>query len=103
MVKEIHYQDIVIGVFPRMTYNLRELLSPRRRNSVEDILHMVIQALEGIAYIHENFIAHRDLFLNNFLVEWLPESFDERGSMTRPRVCLIDFETAVDFAKDSSP
>jgi hypothetical protein len=34
-------------------------------------------------------------------VEWLPESINERSSMTRPRVYIIDFETAVEFPENS--
>ena len=39
--------------------------------------------------------------MENFLVEWLPESISERSSMTRPRVYIIDFETAVEFPENS--
>ena len=39
--------------------------------------------------------------MENFLVEWLPESINERSSMTRPRVYIIDFETAVQFPENS--
>lgn len=41
----------------------------------------------------------QDLFLNNFMVEWMPMSLSGR-SLTRPRVYIIDFETAVDFSDD---
>ena len=39
--------------------------------------------------------------MENFVVEWLPESISERSSMTRPRVYIIDFETAVEFPENS--
>ncbi|KAJ3493871.1 hypothetical protein NLJ89_g10919 [Agrocybe chaxingu] len=100
MVKEITFADIVIGVFPRVMFSLLEAIDPCYMNSVEDVLYMVLQALEGIKHIHENRIAHRDLFLPNFMVEWMPESINERGGMTRPRVYIIDFETAVAFPED---
>ncbi len=48
----------------------------------------------------------QDLFLSNFLLEWHPNTLDpnvKRRGFTRPRVYLIDFETAVDFPEDSRP
>ena len=44
----------------------------------------------------------QDLFLDNFLLDWHPESIHSR-KRTRPRVYIIDFETAVDFPLDSDP
>ena len=40
--------------------------------------------------------------MDNFLVEWSPESMLGRN-WTRPRVYLIDFETAVHFSDDVDP
>ncbi|PPQ80778.1 hypothetical protein CVT25_001915, partial [Psilocybe cyanescens] len=98
---EITFQDIVILAVPKLILDLSEVISPRFSNSVEDMLYMVLQAFEGAAYLHRNRIGHRDLFLPNFMVEWMPESMSERTSMTRPRVYVIDFETAIDFPEDS--
>ncbi|KAK0445124.1 hypothetical protein EV421DRAFT_1797685, partial [Armillaria borealis] len=70
-------------------------------------MDMLMQAIEGIVFIHERHrIAHRDLFLSNFLPEWHPNTLDpnvKRRGFTRPRVYLIDFETVVDFPEDSIP
>lgn len=41
------------------------------------------------------------MFVDNFLLEWHPESLRLRGS-TRPRVYIIDFETAIDFDADAA-
>ncbi|KDR71601.1 hypothetical protein GALMADRAFT_793188 [Galerina marginata CBS 339.88] len=101
MINELVFEDIVIGVFPRLIYHLGEATDISKMNSVEDVLYMFLQAFEGIAYLHKNLIAHRDLFFENFLVEWLPQSLSERSSMTRPRVYIIDFENAVEFSEDS--
>ncbi|PPQ80769.1 hypothetical protein CVT25_001906 [Psilocybe cyanescens] len=102
LIHEIVYQDIVILAFPKLVVNLHESLDADKANTVEDILHMVVQAFEGVAYLHRNLIGHRkDLFLNNIMVEWMPTSLQVR-TMTRPRVYIIDFETAVDFAEDSA-
>ena len=46
MVAEIVFQDITIGVFPRITWDMEAAISPGRHNSVEDVLYMVLQALE---------------------------------------------------------
>lgn len=40
--------------------------------------------------------------MDNFLVEWSPESMLGQN-WTRPRVYLIDFETAVHFPDDVDP
>ncbi|KAF8884760.1 kinase-like domain-containing protein [Gymnopilus junonius] len=101
LIDEIIFDDIVIGVFPRLLLDLDYALLPFNGNSVEDSLHMILEALEGITYLHDNRIAHRDLFLDNFVVEWLPESMDERSTVTRPRVYIIDFESAIEFPEDS--
>jgi len=102
MIRGFQYHDIVFGVFPRIAVSLDRSVSSWPKNSVEDVLDMFMQALEGVIFIHERGIAHRDLFLDNFLLEWHPESLRSRIA-TRPRVYLIDFETAVTFPKNSDP
>ncbi|KAH9480120.1 hypothetical protein JR316_0006717 [Psilocybe cubensis] len=99
---EIIFQDIIILAVPKLIFNLEDACRPDKfSNSVEDLLYMVVQAFEGTAYLHRNLIAHQDLFLNNFMVEWMPGSLAERTSMLRPRVYIIDFEVAVEFPEDS--
>ncbi|KAL1741436.1 hypothetical protein HDZ31DRAFT_66940 [Schizophyllum fasciatum] len=59
---------------------------------------MILQALEGLAFIHDLGIAHRDAVKNNFVVQYYPESLRMRTvSLHTPRVYLIDFETAIQF------
>ncbi|KAH9474569.1 hypothetical protein JR316_0013031 [Psilocybe cubensis] len=98
---EIYFQDIVIIAVPKLIFDLREVLRYTESNSVEDALYMVLQAFEATAYLHQNLIAHRDLYLPNFMVEWMPESLTQRTTVARPRVYMIDFETAVEFPADS--
>ncbi|KJA17226.1 hypothetical protein HYPSUDRAFT_206395 [Hypholoma sublateritium FD-334 SS-4] len=99
-MEEIVYQDIVFGVFPVLGNSVRRAMMPAmQQSSVEDIVLMIMQALEAVMYIHSKNVAHRDLFMDNFLVEWSPESMLGRN-WTRPRVYLIDFETAVHFPDD---
>lgn len=70
-------------------------------------MYLILQALEAVSFIHGLGIAHRDVFLNNFLVEWVPHTLiagsTRRPTSTRPRLYLIDFEFAVDFPADSLP
>ncbi|KDR77466.1 hypothetical protein GALMADRAFT_39225, partial [Galerina marginata CBS 339.88] len=101
MLDEIVFEDIVIGIFPRCSYDFPWASGMHEFSSVEDLLYMVLQALEGITFLHDNLIAHRDLFSNNFMVEWCPASLNHGRSITRPRVYIIDFETAVQFPETS--
>ncbi|PPQ88135.1 hypothetical protein CVT25_004891 [Psilocybe cyanescens] len=98
---EIAFEDIVILAVPKLIFCVFDVVNPDRHNSVEDMLYMVLQIFEAAAYLHQNFIGHQDLFLSNFMVEWMPQSMIERTSTTRPRVYVIDFETAVEFSEDS--
>ncbi|KJA17230.1 hypothetical protein HYPSUDRAFT_46675 [Hypholoma sublateritium FD-334 SS-4] len=103
MVEEIMYEDIVFGVFPLLGDRVQFAMMPfLRQSSVEDIVFMIMQALEAVIYIHDKNVGHRDLFMDNFLVEWAPESVLGKN-WTRPRVYLIDFETAVHFHDDVDP
>ncbi|KAH9474568.1 hypothetical protein JR316_0013030 [Psilocybe cubensis] len=118
ILHEVYFQDIVIIAVPKLIFDLHEVLLYPESCSVEDALYMVLQAFEATAYLHQNLIAHRvgflllegvssfeyhiqDLYLPNFMVEWMPESLTKRTTVARPRVYMIDFETAVDFPADS--
>ncbi|KAJ3507622.1 hypothetical protein NLJ89_g6197 [Agrocybe chaxingu] len=98
IIKEITYEDLTFVVVPKAMYKVQEGLHQRFKNSVEDVVYMLIQAVEAIIDIHQHRIAHRDLFLDNFIVDWFPESMIARKSVVRPRVYLIDFETAIDMS-----
>ncbi|CAA7262691.1 unnamed protein product [Cyclocybe aegerita] len=76
IIKEITYEDLTFVVVPKAMY----------------------KAVEAIVDIHQHRIAHRDLFLDNFIVDWFPESMISRKSVVKPRVYLIDFETAIDMS-----
>ncbi|PPQ75047.1 hypothetical protein CVT26_012071 [Gymnopilus dilepis] len=102
LIDEISFEDITIGVCPRLSHNLESIFLPHCNNSAEDILHMVLQGFEGLAYLHKSRVAHRDMFLDNLVVEWIPASMIERSTVTRPPVYIIDFESAVDFPEGST-
>ncbi|KIM39634.1 hypothetical protein M413DRAFT_29331 [Hebeloma cylindrosporum] len=99
MVLEVQFKDITLGFFPKAQYPLDRVLS-NRQSTVEDAVYMILQALEAVVFIHDKQIAHRDLFFGNFVIDFLPGSMDGRCWM-RPRVYMIDFETAVEFSADT--
>ncbi|KAF9266493.1 hypothetical protein L218DRAFT_896562 [Marasmius fiardii PR-910] len=107
MLQEIHFQDITCGLFPLAGESMTSIFGPRRAQltqiSVGDILDMFIQAFEALVFIHEKRVAHRDAFFDNFLIQWRPQSIrSNRIPSSRPRVYLIDFETAICFPEDSA-
>ncbi|KAJ3801743.1 hypothetical protein GGU11DRAFT_161536 [Lentinula aff. detonsa] len=86
MLREFTFQDIVCGIFPMSGSSF----------------DLFIQAFEALAFIHEKRVAHRDAFFHNYLVQWDPESLKHQHvRLTRPRLYLIDFETALCFPEDS--
>ncbi|TRM60614.1 hypothetical protein BD626DRAFT_549594 [Schizophyllum amplum] len=74
LMREFNIGHIRLGVFPRVSESLSWVYLEGSQNSVGDVLDMILQALEGLAYIHSLGIAHRDAFKTNFLVQFWPES-----------------------------
>ncbi|KAF8904198.1 kinase-like domain-containing protein [Mucidula mucida] len=106
---EIIYEDMVFIVSPLVHASFQAVFDTEmednraigRGNSVGDILDMMLQCIEAIAFLHSHRIAHRDAFIQNYLVQWLPQSL-RRGkpSTTKPRVYLIDLEFSIQFSAD---
>jgi hypothetical protein len=46
LLQELSYQDMIFGVFPRMAVSMDRSVCSWPKNSVEDILDMICQALE---------------------------------------------------------
>ncbi|KAL1751978.1 hypothetical protein FB107DRAFT_220881 [Schizophyllum commune] len=104
LLREVQVGNITLGLFPRVGDTMEVVFGFWAKNSVGDILDAIKQALEGLDYIHAAGIAHRDAFTRNFLMQWQPESLlVGRNSVSRPRVYLIDFETAVEFSGNIPP
>ncbi|KAK7686436.1 hypothetical protein QCA50_010660 [Cerrena zonata] len=62
---------------------------------------MIMQALQGLAFLHEHKIAHRDADKSNFVVDYHPESMRTMTvAVSRPRVYIIDFEVSVAFPEE---
>ncbi|KAL1719061.1 kinase-like domain-containing protein [Schizophyllum commune] len=103
-LQELDLEHVTFAVFPYVAQPMDRIYGGWAKNSVGDILDAVMQALEGLAYIHALGIAHRDAFKYNFLMQFYPESLLTRAiPVSRPRVYLIDFETAIEFPADCPP
>jgi hypothetical protein len=46
MLEEFAFQDIVFGIFPRIAVSLDRSVCSWPKNSVEDVVDMLMQALE---------------------------------------------------------
>ncbi|KAF8799944.1 hypothetical protein BYT27DRAFT_6845910 [Phlegmacium glaucopus] len=104
MFTEFHFHDVAFGIFPKVGWMVSDAYDYWAKNSVGDIVDMLMQALEGLAFIHDLKVAHRDAFRDNFLIQWHPESMRSMTiPVSRPRVYLIDFEVAVEFPPDCPP
>ncbi|KAF8150588.1 kinase-like domain-containing protein [Crassisporium funariophilum] len=101
MLAEFHFEDITFGIFPKVGGSVMDAYSYWAKNSVGDIVEMLMQMLEALKFIHSLNIAHRDAFHDNFVIQWHPESLATMTiSPSRPRVYLIDFEVAVQFSPE---
>ncbi|KAI0636470.1 hypothetical protein C8Q77DRAFT_1269334 [Trametes polyzona] len=104
LLQLLDFEDITFGVFPRIAAEVADSYDAWPENSVGDILDMVMQCLEALGFLHGMGVAHRDAFKDNFLVQWHPESMRvDAYPISRPRVYLNDFETAVRFLPNVSP
>ncbi|KAL1937626.1 hypothetical protein VTO73DRAFT_13012 [Trametes versicolor] len=102
LLEFVDFGDVTFGVFPKIGGRVEEAYRYWPKNSVGDVLDMILQCLEALVFIHTYSIAHMDAFKDNFLVEWHPESLTTgHVARSRPRVYLTDFETAVMFSDDT--
>ncbi|KAG5719374.1 hypothetical protein E4T56_gene13533 [Termitomyces sp. T112] len=89
MFAELQFEDIIFGVFPKVGGSVLRAHGYWPRNSVGDIVDVLLQMLEALVFIHSHNVAHR------------PESLAAKKiSISRPRVYLIDFEVAMQFSED---
>ncbi|KAG6919250.1 hypothetical protein DXG01_008046 [Tephrocybe rancida] len=73
MLDEVSFEDITFGIFPRVGSGMLDAFY-WASNSAGDIIDMIMQALEALSFIHVQRVAHRDAFVDNFVVQWHPES-----------------------------
>ncbi|KAE8123954.1 hypothetical protein FH972_018867 [Carpinus fangiana] len=70
-VKEVVLDDFgtVFMVMEYMEYDLRALLEVMKQPfSISEVKCLMLQLLEGVKYLHENWVLHRDLKTSNLLV-----------------------------------
>ncbi|KAE9401103.1 hypothetical protein BT96DRAFT_856830 [Gymnopus androsaceus JB14] len=101
MLHEIHHNNLVFGVFPLVG----SLFAPTWFINIEHVLEAMSQIMEGVVFLHDHLVVHRDLFLSNFLSSrrdgfWIP---GQNQDFLRPRYYIIDFEWAIRFLPDSDP
>ncbi|TFK89444.1 hypothetical protein K466DRAFT_486812, partial [Polyporus arcularius HHB13444] len=97
------YQDVTFAILPKVGFSMLFAYGSLSwaKNSVGDLIDMIMQCVEALDFIHYVGVAHMDAFKDNFLVQFWPESLaSNRIAITRPRVYLNDFETAVYFPPD---
>ncbi|KAG2004477.1 other/AgaK1 protein kinase [Coprinopsis cinerea AmutBmut pab1-1] len=99
----ITYDGLVFVVTPRWGMPFVGLSFP----SVEHIFDMLEQFYDGLAFLHDNRIAHRDIDPGNMVMNALFDYFDEtRDSVeirdpSRVLYAHIDFEASALFAMDT--
>ncbi|KDR67953.1 hypothetical protein GALMADRAFT_146693 [Galerina marginata CBS 339.88] len=100
----LRHDKFTFGVFPLVgSYSTLPWF-----NYMEEALEFMCQILEGVAFLHDHRVAHRDLFTSNFLTSRRngrvdPEVVHEANQLVRWRYYIIDFEWAVHFSPDSDP
>lgn len=62
MEYKIFHEDVLLGIYPMLGWNRRLAMTSLFANSVEDIMYLILQALEAVSFIHGLGIAHRVKF-----------------------------------------
>ncbi|KAJ3729476.1 hypothetical protein C8R42DRAFT_166143 [Lentinula raphanica] len=100
LLREIVLEDIILGVFPRVTVSLAEVFVPSNVSYVAemDMLEIFAQCLEALDFLHQNLIAHLNVTFDNFLVDFPPFSHPEARPLTgKSRVYITNLDRAKSF------
>ncbi|KAJ3710651.1 kinase-like domain-containing protein [Lentinula raphanica] len=101
LLHELRHDNMIFGVFPLVgtAFIVTWFVN------IAHALEMMSQIMEGIAFLHDHLVAHRDLFFGNFLSSRRHGRWDpaRKNDFLRPRYYIIDFEMAVQFSPDSDP
>ncbi|KZT41919.1 hypothetical protein SISSUDRAFT_1059029 [Sistotremastrum suecicum HHB10207 ss-3] len=107
LLHELLLGDMIFGVFPY----LGDRVDYPWFWDVREAFDFIIQALEGVAYLHEHLVAHLDIDIDNFLFNYIGEKrhintpkIKEKFRCYFPvRYYLGDMELSVMFSPDSDP
>ncbi|KAJ3826933.1 kinase-like domain-containing protein [Lentinula raphanica] len=101
LLHELRHDNMIFGVFPLVGTTFIGTWFV----NIAHALEMMSQIMEGIAFLHDHLVAHRDLFFGNFLSSRRHGRWDpaRKNDFLRPRYYIIDFEMAVQFSPDSDP
>ena len=70
--------------------------------SEEIVQYLMRQIIEGIYYLHSNKIIHRDLKLDNIMVNFGSENDKEHLNMMNAKIKIIDFGFATKLAEEKN-
>ncbi|KAJ3883942.1 kinase-like domain-containing protein [Lentinula edodes] len=98
LLRTITFDHLTFGVFPLVGLDFTYPWFA----SMDDTFDAISQILEGVAFLHDNLIAHRDLFIGNILPSHRA-SRNRNPNFSFTRYYFIDFEHAIHFSKDTDP
>lgn len=76
------------GLSDCLEYHIKNYRKPF---SEEVVQYLMRQIIDGIKYLHENHILHRDIKLDNILVQFDSEEDRQKKNMLKAKVKIIDF------------
>ena len=80
---------------------LKKYMERHKKAFPEEIVqHLMRQIIEGLYYLHSKKIIHRDLKLDNIMINFDTEADKENLNMMRARVKIIDFGFAIQLTSE---
>ena len=82
---------------------LKKYMDRHKKAFPEDIVqHLMKQIIDGLYYLHSRKIIHRDLKLDNIMINFDSEADKESLNMMKARVKIIDFGFAIKLTADKN-
>ena len=73
-----------------------------QENFPEEIIqYLMKQIVEGVIYLHDNYIIHRDLRLENIMVNFDSENDNKDINMLRAKIKIIDFGSSIQLSTNN--
>jgi len=103
ILQELQYEDWIFMVLPYLGDDVFDELRPFK--VVGEVTCFIEQTLEGLAFLHDHFIAHRDISADNIVINIVGSREKSwRSSQKHPTIYyFIDFELAIRFDLRSDP